>query len=94
MYKGDGVDVRNLDEDSAGCCGCLKREIDAENDLDAFVYCDKCMLAYHYKCEGFEKVPEDVGSLKFICKRCKEYVYILICYLYEISFQIILKKKI
>lgn len=71
-----------MDEESAGCCECLSTEITTDNGLDAFVYCDKCLLAYHWMCEGFNSVPKNADSddYKYICKRCKEYVYIYILF--------------
>lgn len=64
-----------LDEDDAGCCECWKIDINAKNGLDGLVYCDKCLLAYHWFCEGFKEVPKDLESYKFICKRCSNIVF-------------------
>lgn len=63
-----------LEEIDAGCCDCFSSEIKSDNILDGFVCCDKCLLAYHWNCEGFKEVPKDIESYNFICKRCSNNV--------------------
>lgn len=66
-----------MTEDTTGCCGCFSINIEVEEDgLDSYVYCDECLLAYHWICAGFKEMPEDVDdpNFKFICKRCQEKV--------------------
>lgn len=72
--------LKYLHEDKTGCCGCFSITIDVDNDLDSYVYCDECLLAYHWICAGYTHIPKDSESptFKYICKRCIDKVFIII----------------
>lgn len=60
------------DENDTGCCSCFKIQLEnCKYGLDDYVYCDRCFLAYHWKCAGYKRVPLHPERLKYICEHCR-----------------------